>query len=515
MRTEAEREAAVAAGGVAMPVRSQVNPGDAAWTEDDQFIMELGEAQVRDERQIGREKRERESERGRERERERGDKGVSVRGRTVCAHMHTDTLARSMVVTQQSKRAFKMPVVEELPHNPPSAALTALPSVVSWYAPRDRNVTAQNTAQKLYRAPAAEPAAPVEYPKEWYGKHELAKSVQLPGDEEDAFGTYNYYQNYGAETGIKIANVDEEYNKQYARVQAARQKAFTEEAQRRGCSVSEVAAEADRLARERRARARKAAGLEAEEDPVLGDPVHAELVEQFSGAAGEGGGEEDDLPPLEDVDVTELQFTEGRSAPMPSIHPRKSAAPDDGEADADAPPDLEDVDMTERAEGLAGGTSAAARAFFAESDEQVLASTGGDARQFKTQYEKDNHATQGLYNRELEAAGGYQTGVSSKTQERGEGQALGDFVAADAYSGSRKGMVFKHGESGLGYYRDYKYGGAAETSSDSPAPCPAPVAEKSGGRKAFVEEVVEEEEEAEAISTSAPTYGDGGIDDLD
>ena len=36
-----------------------------------------------------------------------------------------------------------------------------------------------------------------------------------------------------------------------------------------------------------------------------------------------------------------------------------------------------------------------------------------------------------------------------------------------------------------------------------------------GGRKAFVEEVVEEEEEAEAISTSAPTYGDGRIDDLD
>ncbi len=93
---------------------------------------------------------------------------------------------------------------------------------------------------------------------------ELAKSVQLPGDERDEFGTYHYYENYG-QSGVRIANVDEEYNQQYARVQAARQTAFAEEAQRRGCSVAEVAAEADTLARERRARARKEMGLEAEE----------------------------------------------------------------------------------------------------------------------------------------------------------------------------------------------------------------------------------------------------------
>ncbi len=88
--------------------------------------------------------------------------------------------------------------------------------------------------------------------------------MQLPGDEKDEFGTYHYYENYG-QSGVRIANVDEEYNQQYARVQAARQTAFAEEAQRRGCSVAEVAAEADTLARERRARARKQMGLEAEE----------------------------------------------------------------------------------------------------------------------------------------------------------------------------------------------------------------------------------------------------------
>ncbi len=55
----------------------------------------------------------------------------------------------------------------------------------------------------------------------------------------------------------------------------------------------------------------------------MGDPVHAALVEEYSsfqtlsqgstvvGGGGGGGGEEDDLPPLEDVDVTELQFAEG------------------------------------------------------------------------------------------------------------------------------------------------------------------------------------------------------------
>ena len=104
--------------------------------------------------------------------------------------------------------------------------------------------------------------------------------------------------------------------------------------------MAEVAAEADTLARERRARARKEMGLEAEEDPVLGDPVHAALVEEFSSlqtlsqgsTAVGGGGEEDDLPPLEDVDVTELQFAEGRVAPLPSIFPRNSVAPD-GDAD--------------------------------------------------------------------------------------------------------------------------------------------------------------------------------------
>ena len=113
--------------------------------------------------------------------------------------------------------------------------------------------------------------------------------------------------------------------------------------------------------------------------------------------------------------------------------------------------------------------------------------------------------------------------MSSKTQERGGASTEpGDFEAADAYSGSRKGKVFKNGESGLGYYRDYKYGGAAKTSTNSPPPTnsstnscgssvPTPAAEV---RKAFVEEV-EEEEVEEAVSTSAASYGDGGIDDLD
>jgi len=108
--------------------------------------------------------------------------------------------------------------------------------------------------------------------------------------------------------------------------------------------------------------------------------------------------------------------------------------------------------------------------------------------------------------------------VSSKTQQRsGSSTEPGDFEAADAYTGSRKGMVFKKGESGLGYYRDYKYGGAVETSTNSPPPtnsstnscgssAPTPAA---AALKAFVEE------EEEEVSTSAASYGDGGIDDLD
>ena len=110
--------------------------------------------------------------------------------------------------------------------------------------------------------------------------------------------------------------------------------------------------------------------------------------------------------------------------------------------------------------------------------------------------------------------------MSSKTQERGGASTEpGDFEAADAYSGSRKGKVFKNGESGLGYYRDYKYGGAAETLTNSPPPtnsstnsCGSSAAAEV--RKAFVEEL-EEEAVEEAVSTSAASYGDGGIDDLD
>lgn len=67
---------------------------------------------------------------------------------------------------------------------------------------------------------------------------------------------------------------------------------------------------------------------------------------------------------------------------------------------------------------------------------------------------------------------------------------------------SRKGYVYKMGEAGLGYYKDYQYGGAKDSSS-------SPSSSK------IVEIVDEPHIEEAGESAPAPSFGDGGIDDLD
>ena len=391
-----------------------------------------------------------------------------------------DQFLQELAEAQQSKNAFRKPVVEQ---SPPTGPFMSRPSVVSWYAARNPKVVVRPAA-----APYVPPAKK-EYPKEWYGKHELAQSVQLPGDGDGdglgevydsmAFGGYNYYEHYGAETGMRIKNVDEEFNKQRERVEAARRKAFQEEAERRGCTVQEVEAETAQLKLDREKARKQAAGTQ----------------------------DKDDLPPLEDVEVSELgrQATAAfNTAPLPGEASGGSRAAAHDDDDDDGPPDLEDVDVSAEVP--------TSRSFYGESDEQVLASTGGGAggRHFKTQYEKDNHATQGEYNRELEASGEYNRGVSSKTEaSRGLGSAAGaeDFEAAASYRGSRKGFVFKMGEAGLGYYKDLKHGGAAETSQpDAAGP--------SSSKIQVIEDEVEAADDA-APPLTTTTFGDGGIDDLD
>ena len=409
-----------------------------------------------------------------------GSQGVRVGGPPAAGDAagwtDDDQFLHELAEAQQSKNAFRKPIVQ---HSPPSADLTSRPSVVSWFASRNPKVPMRPAA-----APYT-PPAPKEYPKEWYGKHELAQSVQVDdagGEVWDsmAFGGYHYYEHYGAETGMRIKNVDEEYNKQYERVEAARQKAFKEEAERRGCSVEQVAAETERLALEREKARKQASGLQDIQD----------------------------LPPLEDVDVSELTAGQARAAAVGGGGSRALGLAGEGEGvegDGDGPPKLEDVDVSSE--------TPTSRSFYKESDEQVLASIGGavGARQFKTQYEKDNHATQGDYNRELEANGEYQRGFSSKTEAScglapasgTDAAEVGDFMASAAYDGSREGFVFKMGEAGLGYYRDYQCGGAAKEPS---LPGVSPKIQ-----------VIEETAVRDLIAPPAPAtaYGDGGIDDLD
>jgi len=298
--------------------------------------------------------------------------GVRVGGpvRNTAGKMMTedDEWMQNLADAQTSKRAFRRQPREPV-HNPPPSAFMARASVVSWFAVRDSKVPALMKTGTTTECVAQTPA---QYPLEWYGKNELARSAQVSGDDvwdSEAFGGYHHADHYGSETGMRIKGCDDEYNKQFARVQAARSKAFQEEADRRGCSVEIVAAEADRLAEERRERARDAADGEEDARTAPGTDL------------------DDDLPLLEDVDVTQLQFGDGRAAPLPPL-PLASLASAVEEGEEDVPLALEEVDVA--SESVAG--AAPSRGFYAESDEAVIAATG--KRQFKTQYEKDNHATQ-------------------------------------------------------------------------------------------------------------------------
>ena len=426
-----------------------------------------------------------------------------------------DDFVAELAAAQQSKNAWRMKPARPAPAPAPAqAAFMARPSVVSWFTIRP------SALAHLAPRAAAAPVAPAEYPREWYGKHELAKSVQVEGEDwkmhssedtvwdDEAFGSYHYHEKFGQETGIKIQGVDDEYNKQFARVQEARRKAFADEAARRGCSVEEVAAETDRLARERQERIRAANAGEASDEL--------------------------DLPPLEDVDVTELQPGASSVARQSISQPASSVATSAASVSDDGPPELEDVDVSEVASG-----ASTMRGFYAASDHDVLTQMGGqNERQFRTQYEKDNHQTQGEYNRELEATGAYRKAFSKKTEykdavelesckievledEAPEPNFVPTFMAAPAFAGSRQGYVYKQGAAGLGYYRDDKNDDIAQTEPQPAASspnlefAPAKTPEEEEGVTAYVAAAMKMQAEMECEPEGVATFGDGGIDDLD
>ena len=220
--------------------------------------------------------------------------------------------------------------------------------------------------------------------------------------------------------------------------------------------------------------------------------------------------------------MNELQEPSRRTAPLASMCVPTTTAPAQPKADDDAddaPPDLEDVEVS--SEAASGSTTR--RGFYSDSDEEVLANAAAGGvpgasrstatRQVKTQYEKDNDSILGEYNRQLEAEGAYNRSFSSKTEETRASASIAstDFAEAAKVTGSRTGYVFKMGDFGLGYYKDDKYGGAT-LATDETAPDMYVLGEESCVKSSSrIEEI---EEDSFAVSAT-PTYGDGGIDDLD
>jgi len=224
--------------------------------------------------------------------------------------------------------------------------------------------------------------------------------------------------------------------------------------------------------------------------------------------------------------VNEVQEPSRRTAPLASMCVRTTTAPAQAKADDDAddaPPDLEDVEVS--SEAASGSTTR--RGFYSDSDEEVLANAAAGGvpgasrstatRQVKTQYEKDNGSTLGEYNRQLEAEGAYNRSFSSKTEETRASASIAstDFAAAAKFTGSRTGYVFKMGDFGLGYYKDDKYSGAP-LATDETAPDMYVLGEESCVKRVTKSSSRIEEIEEDSFAVSAtPTYGDGGIDDLD
>jgi len=72
------------------------------------------------------------------------------------------------------------------------------------------------------------------------------------------------------------------------------------------------------------------------------------------------------------------------------------------------------------------------------------------------------------------------------------------------------------GAAGLGYYSDSVYGGAVEDSmSNSSEALSATAAVASSEVQVVADGADGTEEMMEEVSTEAPMFGDGGIDDLD
>jgi hypothetical protein len=264
-----------------------------------------------------------------------------------------------------------------------------------------------------------------------------------------------------------------------------RAKAFAEEAARRGCSVEEVAAEADKLANDRRARARRQAG---------GDDVkeeeEEEEEEEGKGEAGAGvAGEDDGLPPLEDVDVSEINFGFGQGS-----------APTQYAKDNERTHGLYNRELEAKGEYK---TAFSSKTEATRSDANDCNSSGNGRNSHSVS--ADNTADE-----DFDFSDALAPGTSGL---EGAG-----FEAASAFAGSRPGMVFRNGEHGLGYYRDAHAVGALVSQAAGSPLVPSPTSSVVSAATTSVEEredLVAAVAAAKA-STGAGMYSDGGgIDDLD
>jgi len=164
------------------------------------------------------------------------------------------------------------------------------------------------------------------YPIEWYGKNELAKSVPESAEDEEEINPYG-------RTGDLLKD---EYKDQWERVQENKRQALAEA----GVTEAEFIANAD---------------------------AERKKAQPLASTCGIGGGDDDDLPPLEDVVVGDVE------AGMPPLEDVRV-----GEEEGGGVPPLEDADPRE-GQGVNG--AAPSPKFYQSTDEQIIADVvkGGNA----------------------------------------------------------------------------------------------------------------------------------------
>lgn len=261
----------------------------------------------------------------------------------------------------------------------------ALPSVVTWAA---GHVAGSAHVREGEEAGAA--------PREWYGKHELAKSVYVEGDSDD-----DQPEGEVGETGMRVSQVDAEFEEQWQRVQATRERVLAEHA--------------------------------------LGQAQQAERTEAPQEA------EEDGLPELEDVDVEaiELQLQDGKGLWGEEEEEAKGGAKEEEEEEAVVGVVRKTVE-TQYAKDNAGTNG--------EYNREMESRGAYDARVSSKAQEVPKEA-EGL-------RGGAESAAAE--QEAAEVVSGGaSFFPAQKFMGRREGFVFKMGEEGLGYYADAASGGGA------------------------------------------------------